>query len=225
MRKLYLIFLFFMFVFSAHAYEFNVSALTTPIGKAAPKQVLVRKKAAAVIFLKTNIAQLTDMSDSTIEQAKTSDGYVLYVAPDWPGSLYLTAPGFSPKQVEIGKLPPGAVRQMEVTAQGKDSQSFKLSSARLSFAVDTANATAAVSQTYAPEIWINTDASFQQIQPLLKEGGYTLINDTRPPYRISPKKKKAKAADVLSPQALSLLGDISKLPLEERTVYNLDVLW
>ncbi len=225
MKKLSLVFLCWMFVVSARAYEFNVSALTTPIGKTGPKQILVRKKAAAVIFLKTNIAQLADMSDSTLEQAKTSDGYVLYVAPDWPALLYLTAPGFSPKQVEIGNLPPGAVRQMEVTARGQDPKQFNVVAARLAFAADMTNATAAVSQTYAPEIWINTDASFQQIQPLLKEGGYTLINNTRPPYRISPRKKKAKTKDVLSPQALGQLGNIANMPLEERTVYNLDISW
>lgn len=227
MKKLILFLNLVVFSVPLWGYEFVVSALTTPIGKAAPKRVLVRNKdSAAVIFLKTRIAHLKDQSDATIEQAQTPDGYVLYIAPNWrDASLWLTAPGFVPKEVKVGNLPPGAVREISISAAGKDPRNFNLSAARLSFVMDPTNATAATSQTYAPEIWFNTDASFSQVQPLLKEGSYAIINGAAPPYRISPKRKKAKAGDVLSPVALGKLGNIAKMPLEERTVYNLDISW
>ena len=206
-------------------YEFKVSSLTTPVGKSAPKQVLVRKKPAAVVFLKTKIANLKDMRDSTIEQGRTSDGYVLYIAPDWPANLWLTAPGFAAKLVDIGSLSSGSVRELTVSVVGKDPKGMDVSAAQVSFAADPSNATAAVTEPYTPEIWVNTDASFAQIRPLLKEGGYTILGNATAPYRISPKKKKAKAGDVLSSMALNKLGGIGKMVLEDRTVYNLDVKW
>ena len=227
MKKLFLLLNMLIFSASVWGYEFAVSAVTTPVGKTIPKQVLVHKKAAAVVFLKTDIAHLQDIgSNGAIEQDKTSTGYVLYVAPDWPTALWLTAPGFMPKQVEIGKLPPNSMREITVSATGKDPKGFRLPSASLSFEADPTNATAAVTPPYSPEIWLNTDASFSQVQGLLKEGEYAAINATMPPYRVRPKKKKAKAGDVLSPDALSKLGaNVQKMPLEERVVYNLDIRW
>ncbi len=206
-------------------YEFGVSSLSTPIGKAVPKQVLVRRRPAAVLFVKTTVANLRDMSDSTIEQQKTKEGYVFYIAPDWPAVLWLTAPGFKPKQVEVGQIPSNTVREITISTRGKDPHGFTLSTARLSFQADMTNATAATSQTYAPEIWFNTDATFSQVQPLLNANSYIVLNNNVPPYRISPIRKKAKVGDVLSPAALEKLGNLTKMPLEERVVYNLDISW
>lgn len=75
------------------------------------------------------------------------------------------------------------------------------------------------------QIWVNTDIPFAQVKPLLKEGQYRLINGQVPPYRVEVVRKNAKAGDVLSPAALSKLGDVAKMPLEERAVYNLDIMW
>ena len=216
MKKLYLL-LLLLFVFSpVMGYEFEVSALSKPVSRSIPKQVLVRKKPAAVIFVKTQIADLRDQGDGTIEQEKTSDGYVLYCAPDWPIELWFVAPGFSSKQVEIGKLPPNTAYELTVRQSGNAGGSVDLAHAKLSLAPDMTNATAAVTEPYCAEIWINIDSPF-------RDGGYEVINGSVAPYRVRPKRKNPKAKDILSPMALNKLGKIDNMPLEDRVVYNLNI--